>query len=166
MHETIGKRIARLRQETGWTQQTLAARLAISRVAVSQIEMDLTLPSERTVTLLAGLFKLSPPALVEGTTYPPAKAERLPQVACCYTPLELDLALLENDLAWLRRLAEDPSSGRDPRRLALEVAQHWIARLNAWREQATDEGELARLQAAMEKIQLTTKGTKDTKGKP
>src|SRR3989304_8739475 len=100
MQETIGKRIARLRQETGWTQRALAARRAISRVAVSQIEMDLTLPSERTVTLLAGLFKLSPQALVEGTTYPLAKAERLPQVACCYTALEYDLALL-NDLAWI-----------------------------------------------------------------
>ncbi len=160
MHETIGKRIARLRQETGWTQQTLAVRLAISRVAVSQIELDLTLPSERTVTLLAGLFKLTPPALVEGTTYPPAKTERLPPVACCYTPLEHDLALLENDLAWLQRLAEDPSGGHDPRKLALEVTQQWIARLQAWREQATDENERACLQEALEKIQLTTKDTK------
>jgi transcriptional regulator with XRE-family HTH domain len=39
--ETIGRRLARLRQEQGWTQQTLAARLAISRVAVSHYEMKL-----------------------------------------------------------------------------------------------------------------------------
>jgi transcriptional regulator with XRE-family HTH domain len=58
MLESIGKRIARLRQERGWTQQDLATRLASSRVAVSHIEMDLIIPSERTVTLLAGLFKL------------------------------------------------------------------------------------------------------------
>jgi transcriptional regulator with XRE-family HTH domain len=160
MKETIGKRIARLRQESGFTQQTLAARLAISRVAVSQIELDLTLPSERTVTLLAGLFKLTPPALVEGTTYPPAKAERLPPVACCYTPLELDLALLENDLAWLRRLAQDPSGAGDPRRLAFQVVEQWTARLEAWMEQADDETERARLQAALGKIKLTIKDTK------
>ena len=37
--ETIGRRPARLRQEQGWTQQTLATRLAISRVTVSHFEM-------------------------------------------------------------------------------------------------------------------------------
>jgi len=163
MQETIGKRIARLRQVSGWTQQTLAARLAISRVAVSQIEMDLTIPSERTVTLLAGLFKLSPQALVEGTTYPLAKAERLPEVACCYTPLEHELALLDNDLAWLRRLA-DSSDGA---RLAVEVQvkvqanvqAQWIDRLEALREQVTDEGEKVRLQAACQELYLTIKYT-------
>ena len=82
--ETIGRRIARLRQEQGWTQQTLAARLAISRVAVSHFEMDLTTPGERTTTLLAGILKLAPHDLVAGTTYPLAKSERLPEVACSY----------------------------------------------------------------------------------
>jgi len=43
--ETIGRRLARLRQEQGWTQKTLAAWLAISRVAVSHFEIDL--PAER-----------------------------------------------------------------------------------------------------------------------
>jgi len=152
MQETIGKRIARLRQETGWTQQTLAARLAISRVAVSQIEMDLTLPSERTVTLLAGLFKLSPQALVEGTTYPLAKAERLPEVTCCYTALEHELALLENDLAWLRRLADDPDRRNETLRLAAEIREQWRTRLDAWREQVTDKGEKAQLGAAHQKL--------------
>ena len=153
MKETIGQRIARLRQESGWTQQALAARLAISRVAVSQIELDLTLPSERTVTLLAGLFKLPPPSLVEGTTYPAAKAERLPPSACCYTPLELDLALLENDLAWLQRLADSPLQAHAREKMARALQQQWIARLNAWREQTTDESEQARVREALGKIQ-------------
>jgi len=39
--EMIGRRIARHRQEQGWTQQTLGSRLAISRVAVSHYEMKL-----------------------------------------------------------------------------------------------------------------------------
>lgn len=152
MVETIGKRIARLRQESGLTQQALAARLAISRVAVSQIEMDLTVPSERTVTLLAGLFKLSPQALVEDTTYPLAKAERLPETACCYTALEHDLALLENDLAWLKRLEQGSAGARELARLAAELQAKWIACLDDWQEQVTDEGERTRLRSAREKL--------------
>ena len=65
--ETIGQRIAQLRQANGWTQQALAERIAISRVAISHIEMDLTTPGERTIALLAGVFKLSPQALVADT---------------------------------------------------------------------------------------------------
>jgi transcriptional regulator with XRE-family HTH domain len=152
MQETIGQRVARLRQETGLTQQALAARLAISRVAVSQIEMDLTIPSERTVTLLAGLFKYSPQALVEGTTYPLAKAERLPEVACCFTALEHELALLDNDLAWLRRLADCPDVRNKDPGMAAELQSQWIARLDTLREQVTDEGEKRLLEAARQKL--------------
>lgn len=152
MQETIGQRVARLRQETGLTQQALAARLAISRVAVSQIEMDLTIPSERTVTLLAGLFKYSPQALVEGTTYPLAKAERLPEVACCFTALEHELALLDNDLAWLRRLADCPDVRNKDPGMAAELQSQWIARLDTLREQVTDEGEKRLLEAARKKL--------------
>jgi len=161
MQETIGKRIARLRQETGWTQQALAGRLAISRVAVSQIEMDLTLPSERTVTLLAGLFKLSPHALVEATTYPRAKADRLPEISCCFTALEHELALLDNDLAWLQRLegSRRLAGGPDGRRLAAEIQARWLPRLEALGEQVTDHGEKALLQAARQRLQFTIKET-------
>lgn len=56
-------------------------------------------PGERTVTLLAGLFKLEPHELVAGSSYPEAKAERLPLVACRYTEVELQLRLFENDVA-------------------------------------------------------------------
>ena len=72
--------IARLRHELGWTQQELAERLAISRVAVSHLESGTSVPSERTITLLAGVFKLEPHELVADTGYPIAKAERLPVV--------------------------------------------------------------------------------------
>jgi transcriptional regulator with XRE-family HTH domain len=149
MQETIGKRIARLRQGSGWTQQALAARLAISRVAVSHLEMDLTIPGERTITLLAGLFKLTPHELVDGTSYPHAKAERLPQVTCTYTPLELDLALLENDLAWLARL-----KCPEAERLAHESHQHWAARLDKWAAQTIDDHEKDLLAAARQRLQL------------
>ena len=146
--ETIGKRIARLRQANRWTQEALSARLAISRVAVSHIEMDLTIPSERTIALLAGLFKLSPHELVAGTTYPLAKAERLPPVTCQYTPLEQELALLENDAGWLERLSASPIDTAECRRLREELQRKWQARLEYWSEAQLDEREkeiLARL---------------------
>jgi transcriptional regulator with XRE-family HTH domain len=126
--EVIGRRIARLRQEQGWTQQALAARLAISRVAVSHIEMDLITPGERTITLLAGILKKTPHDLVAGTTYPLAKAERLPEVTCCFTVLELELALFENDLAWLEKTKGHP----DYARLCEETCGKWASRLEEW----------------------------------
>src|SRR5882672_3185841 len=104
--ETLGKRIARLRAARGWTQEGLAERLAASRVAVSHFEMGLALPSERTVVLLAGLFCQEPHELVAGTSYPAAKAERLPPVACRYTELELQLALLRRDMEWVARVGD------------------------------------------------------------
>jgi transcriptional regulator with XRE-family HTH domain len=95
--QPLGRRIAELRNGLGWTQQDLAERLGVSRVAVSHMEAELSTPGERTVTLLAGLFKLEPHELVAGTSYPMAKAERLPVVACRYTEVELQLRLLEAD---------------------------------------------------------------------
>jgi transcriptional regulator with XRE-family HTH domain len=145
MEETIGKRIARLRQQHNYTQEQLAERVAVSRVAVSHIEMDLSLPGERTVTLLAGVFKCSPPELVEGTTYPQAKAERLPLVACCYTEMELQLALLENDLAWVERLKETVYGER----WTAEVRQEWLVRLGGWLEEGAER---ERVSAVRERV--------------
>ena len=150
MQENIGKRIARLRQERGWTQQDLANRLAISRVAMSHIEMELSLPSERTITLLAGLFKLAPYKLVEGTTYPAAKAERLPPGACCYTSFELDLALLENDLVWLAQL-----QGRREGNLAYwqrAVWEKWQPHLEQWELETVDTWERSKLLEARRRL--------------
>jgi len=130
MEETIGKRIARLRQAHGYTQEQLAERVAISRVAVSHIEMDISLPGERTVTLMAGVFKCTPPELAADTTYPPAKAERLPGFACCYTEVGYQLGLLENDLAWLERVRDLGCYGR----FAAEVRHRWLPRLGEWLE--------------------------------
>jgi transcriptional regulator with XRE-family HTH domain len=116
----------------GWTQEQLAVRLAASRVAVSHFEMGLALPSERTVVLLAGLFKLDPHELVAGTSYPLAKAERLPGVACRYTEVEQQLALLRRDRAWAARL------GGDAQR---QVIAEWRTKLAALIEAADDDEE-------------------------
>lgn len=92
-----------MRGARGWTQQDLAERLGISRVAVSHLEAGMSDPSERTVALLAGAFHVEPHELVDGTNYPAAKVERLPLVVARYTEVEHQLALLERDLAWVDR---------------------------------------------------------------
>ncbi len=99
--ESLGRRVADHRAKLGLTQQELAERLGISRVAVSHVEGGTSDPGERTVTLLAGLFKVEPHELVAGTTYPRAKADRLPVVAARYTEVEHQLALLDADRIWL-----------------------------------------------------------------
>jgi transcriptional regulator with XRE-family HTH domain len=129
--ETLGQRIARLRCLLGWTQQELADRAAISRVAVSHLELGITVPSERTLALIAGIFHLEPPDLVEGTAYPEAKVERLPLVAARYTEVEHQVALLQHDLAWLERLSglTNPGSRASAERLAEQVRAEWRHRL-------------------------------------
>lgn len=135
MTAKLGRRIAELRASIGMTQQDVADRLGISRVAVSHVEAGMSVPSERTVILLAGLFKIEPHELVEGTTYPMAKAERLPPVATRYTEVELQLALCERDLAWA-----DRAGGMACR----EVADRWRPKLAELARRATPQ-ELARV---------------------
>jgi len=99
MHESLGDRIAKHRTELGWTQAELAERVGISRVALSHLEAGISTPGERTVALLAGVFKVEPYELVASSDYPAAKAERLPVVAARYTEVEHRLALLDAQLA-------------------------------------------------------------------
>ena len=98
---SLGRRISVLRADRGWTQQQLADRMGISRVAVSHLETDLNTPSERTVAILAGLFRMEPHDLVAATSYPVAKSDRLPLVVARWTEVEHQLAMLERDLWWL-----------------------------------------------------------------
>lgn len=142
-HESLGRRLADHRLKLGLTQQELAERLGISRVAVSHIESGVSDPGERTVTLLAGLFKLEPHELVAGTSYPPAKADRLPLVTARYTEVELQLALLESDLAWLERLGD---AGAAP------VLEMWRARLGFLASQAWDRRERDAVAAARRRV--------------
>ena len=104
----------------------------------------MTVPGERTVVLLAGLFKIEPRELVAGTSYPQAKAERLPPVACRYTEVELQLALLRRDLEWTVRVG--------PGDLANQVIVEWRARIEALRRSANDTQERKLLEAAHEQL--------------
>jgi transcriptional regulator with XRE-family HTH domain len=135
--ETLGQRIARLRTQAHWTQQELADRVAISRVAVSHLEMGISVPSERTVALLAGAFHQEPAELVDGTGYPAAKAERLPLVAARYTEVELQVSLMRRDLEWGDRLAD---ATRKPA-LAAQLRQTWLCRLGALSTSVADPRE-------------------------
>ena len=147
--EPIGQRVAAYRNQMGWTQQELADRLGISRVAVSHIEADISLPGERTITLLAGLFKVPPHELVRGTTYPQAKIDRLPRMVCSHTPFEMDMALFENDLAWLERI----------RGLSLydevysQVKEKWAQALAEWEGLDLDENQQKEVEAARSKLE-------------
>lgn len=103
--EPLGPRIARFRTAQRRTQQAVAARLGLSRNAVSHLETGLSHPSERTVVLLAGLFGVEPHELVAGTDYPRAKADRLPSVAARHTQVEARLLALDLELRWIDQLA-------------------------------------------------------------
>jgi transcriptional regulator with XRE-family HTH domain len=130
--ERLGRRIADLRAKAGWTQQQLAERIAVSRVAVSHLESGLSHPGERTVALLAGVFKVEPPALVADTDYPEAKAERLPATVARHTELELQMALCEADLAWIERAG---APGAD------QVLAQWEVRLRRMAQDAGPAGD-------------------------
>lgn len=152
---SLGQRIAGLRAERGWTQQQLADRLGISRVAVSHLETEINSPGERTVALLAGVFHREPHELVAGTSYPVAKADRLPLVVARYTEVEHTLALLDADLRWL-----DADGGR-PDGTAQDVAERvrseWSARLSALSAEVLDVGEAEALAEARRRLRRTTR---------
>ena len=139
----LGRRVADLRAKRSWTQNDLAARLGVSRTAVSHIEAGMSIPGERTVSLLAGLFGLEPHELVAGTDYPSAKAERLPVVVARYTEVEHQLALLERDLAWVER---PDGPGIDA------VRAEWDVRLAALLADAHDPVERSLVEAAQARI--------------
>jgi transcriptional regulator with XRE-family HTH domain len=143
--ESLGRRIAEHRAKLGWTQQELADRLAVSRVAVSHLEAAMSAPGERTVALLAGLFKVEPHELVAGTGYPIAKAERLPVVVARYTEVENQLALLDNDLRWIE-------SSPVPRSEAVEVLTRWQSRLGLLADETFDRGERELLADAQRRV--------------
>ncbi len=139
----VGARIARLRTGLGLTQQELSARVAISRVALSNLESGRSEPGERTVTLLAGIFDLEPHELVAGTTYPAAKADRLPLVAARHTEVELQLALLERDLRWLESA---------PPAMAARVVGTWRRDLAALSERTYDAHQQRLVAAAIQRL--------------
>jgi transcriptional regulator with XRE-family HTH domain len=136
----VGKRRAGI----GWTQAQLAARVCVSRVALSHIETGVTVASERTVALLAGVFGCEPPELVADTDYPVAKAERLPVMVARHTEVAHQLAVLAAVLQVAERVP-----GHEGARLLRDVRDDWQPRLSDLRAGALDPDERRRLGAAL-----------------
>lgn len=137
----FGDRIAGLRVERGWTQQELADRLAMSRTALSHLEAGMRVASERTVVILAGIFGIEPLTLVSGTSYPMAKAERLPVVAALYTEVDLVLAIVAAELALLEQ------AGRPE--LLVERGRYWTDRLTSVGHRWPDRVDRRRIDATL-----------------
>jgi transcriptional regulator with XRE-family HTH domain len=140
--------VAKLRAELGWTQAQLAERIGLSRVALSHVEANLSVPSERTVTLLAGVFGREPYELADGTDYPPAKAERLPVVTARHTEVDHQLAVLAAVVATLDRLP--PSPERD--RLRRDLRDEWHPRLTHLATRTPDPTERKRLRTTLQSL--------------
>lgn len=64
--ETIGKRIARLRREKGWTQKQLADRLECHENTVAHWEADRNLPNAIMIIDLSDLFGVTCDYLLKG----------------------------------------------------------------------------------------------------
>lgn len=76
----IGERIQRYRKEAGLSQEQLAARLSVSRQAVSKWETGESLPDLAKVVQMSELFGVSTDALLKGET-PAEPAEAAPSAA-------------------------------------------------------------------------------------
>ncbi len=137
--ERLGRRVADVRAKLGWTQQQLAERLGISRVAVSHLEAGTTVAGERTVALVAGLAKVDPHVFVAGSDYPDAKADRLPLTTARYTEAELQVRLLESELRWIELASGSTAVG---------ALRGWLLRLEALAAEAVDPHERALLAEA------------------
>ncbi len=135
--KALGDRIATLRVERGWTQQDLADRLAMSRTALSHLEAGMRVASERTIVILSGVFGIDPIAFVSGTSYPMAKAERLPVIVALHTEVDLVLALCAAETEIAAR------SGNAA--LLFERATWWTQRLRALERRWPDKRDRRRL---------------------
>jgi transcriptional regulator with XRE-family HTH domain len=133
----------------GWTQAQLAARVGVSRVALSHIESGVTVASERTVALLAGTFGCEPPELVADTDYPVAKAERLPAIVARHTEVAHQLAVLTAVLEVAERVP-----GYEGARLLRDVRDTWRPRLSVLRARTLDPDERRRLGAALRDLSI------------
>jgi transcriptional regulator with XRE-family HTH domain len=141
--QSLGDRIAGLRVERGWTQQELAERLAMSRTALSHLEAGMRTASERTVVILSGVFAVAPLELVSGTSYPLAKAERLPVIVALHTEVDLALALCVAELELAARAGDDA--------LLAERRTYWLSRMRALHERWPDRVDRRRITSAMQR---------------
>lgn len=145
---SLAARIGALRTARGWTQQKLADRVGISRVAVSHLEAGINSPDARTVTLLAAAFGIEPHEVVAGTDYPAAKADRLPLVVARHTEVAHQVALMEADLAWV----EGPEAVARDAEVIDRVRARWEHALRVLAKAVVDPEEQDILAAARDRL--------------
>ncbi len=105
--------------------------------------------SERTVVILSGVFGLAPLDLVSGTSYPLAKAERLPIIAALYTEVSLTLAVFQAESNLMKELAV-------PETKTASWAAGWARRLSDMRDRWPDRIERGELDRCLQQIRALT----------
>lgn len=117
----IGTRIARLREERGWTQEQTSVTLGISRAALSHYEKNRREPDTDTLAKFADLYHVSIDYLVGRTDNPAAVLEA--GVGEFVSSLEL------SDQEMMEKFA----FSIDGRKLTAEEAKRFIAFIRAER---------------------------------
>lgn len=117
----IGSRIAKLREQRGWTQEQTSSALGISRAALSHYEKNRREPDTDTLTKFADLFRVSIDYLVGRTDNPHMTLD--PEVRAFADALELS----DEDLMERFALAIDG------RKLSPDEARRFIAFVRAER---------------------------------
>ncbi len=109
----------------------------MSRTALSHLEAGMRVASERTVVILAGVFATPPHDLVDGTSYPQAKSDRLPAIVALHTEVDMALAVCRAELDLLANLGDGPAF--------VERANTWSHRLSVLRARWSDSADRRRL---------------------
>lgn len=117
----IGNRIAQLRDEKRWTQEQTAAKLGISRAALSHYEKNRREPDSETLTKFADLYQVSIDYLVGRSLNPQAALSE--EVRSFVDHLEL------SD----EEILEKYSLSVDGRKLTAEETKRFIAFVRAER---------------------------------
>ncbi|MGU3473436.1 helix-turn-helix domain-containing protein [Paenibacillus sp. D51F] len=117
----IGTRIARLREERGWTQEQTSVTLGISRAALSHYEKNRREPDTDTLAKFADLYRVSIDYLVGRTDNPAGVLDA--GVGEFVSSLEL------SDQEMLEKFA----FSIDGRKLTAEEAKRFIAFIRAER---------------------------------
>lgn len=68
-YDKIGSFILKLRNEKGWSQETLAEKVCVSRQAVSKWERGITLPDPNSLLVLKDIFKVSIDEILSGERF-------------------------------------------------------------------------------------------------
>lgn len=117
----IGNRIAQLRDSKKWTQEQTAAKLGISRAALSHYEKNRREPDSETLTKFADLYQVSLDFLVGRTLNPNAALSEDVRIFVDHLELSDDEILSKYNLSV------------DGRKLTIDETKRFIAFVRAER---------------------------------